>query len=215
MEPTELRTKRLLLRPWRLSDVDDVFAYASDVDWGRYLPAPQPYLRRDAVEFVARAVLTSWDQEPTLAMVFEDRAAGGVNLDLDLRHRTAELGYSVAKDLWGLGLVPEAAKALLDWGFQSFPIEKVFARADARNRQSVRVMEKCGMKQEAFLRKHHHFRGERIDEIWAACFVRSGSRGDSERRGQRLLTLRPQSERPFGWKVKRKRSPRATLSQID
>ena len=79
MEPTELRTKRLLLRPWRLSDVDDVFAYASDVDWGRYLPVPQPYLRRDAEEFVARAVLASWDQEPKLAMVFEDRAVGGVD----------------------------------------------------------------------------------------------------------------------------------------
>ena len=62
--------------------------------------------------------------------------------------------------MWGLGLVPEAAKVLIDWGFQSFAIEKVFAWADARNRQSVRVMEKCGMKQEALLRKHRHFRSE-------------------------------------------------------
>ena len=52
------------------------------------------------------------------------------------------------------------------WGFQSFAIEKVFAQADTRNRQSIRVMEKCGMKQEAFLRKHRHFRGEQVDEIW-------------------------------------------------
>ena len=86
-------------------------------------------------------------------------------LGLDLKHRTAELGYSVAKDLWGLGLVPEAAKALIDWGFQSFAIEKVFARAGSRNRQSVRVMEKCGMRQEALLRKHRHFRGGQADEI--------------------------------------------------
>ena len=48
-------------------------------------------------------------------------------LGLDLKHRTAILRYTVAKDLWGLGLVPEAAKALIDWGFQSFAIEKVFA----------------------------------------------------------------------------------------
>ena len=86
-------------------------------------------------------------------------------LGLDLKHRTAVLRYTVAKDLWGLGLVPEAAKALIDWGFQSFAIEKVFAWADARNRQSVRVMEKCGMKQEALLRKSRHFRGEQVDEI--------------------------------------------------
>ena len=67
--------------------------------------------------------------------------------------------------MWGLGLVPEAAKVHIDWGFQSFAIEKVFAWADARNRQSVRVMEKCGMKQEALLRKHRHFRSEQVDEI--------------------------------------------------
>ena len=134
MEPTELRTKRLLLRPWRLSDVDDVFAYASDVH--------EPYLRRDAEEFVAHAVLASRDQEPILGMVFENRAVGGLSLDLDLKHRTAELGYWVGKHLWGRGLAPEAAKAVIDWGFQSFPIGKVFAGKDARNRQSVRVMEK-------------------------------------------------------------------------
>ena len=86
-------------------------------------------------------------------------------LGLDLKHRAADLGYSVAKDLWGRGLVPEAAKALIDWGFQSFTIEKVFACADARDRQFVRVMEKCGMRQEALLRKSRHFRGEQVDEI--------------------------------------------------
>ena len=40
------------------------------------------------------------------------------------------------------------------------------------------------MKQEALLRKHRHFRGEQIDDIWAACFVRSGRNGDTERPGQ-------------------------------
>ena len=188
MEPVELRTKRLLLRPWRLSDVDDLFAYASDVDWGRYLTVPQPYLRRDAEEFVAHTVLTSWNQKPFLAMVFENRAVGALGLGLNVEHRTAELGYSVAKELWGLGLVPEAAEAVIDWGFQSFPIEKVFARADARNRQSVRVMEKCGMKQEAFLRKHRHFRGEQIDEIWCGLLREEWEQGRQREAGSEALS---------------------------
>jgi RimJ/RimL family protein N-acetyltransferase len=37
VDRTELRTERLLLRPWRLTDVDDAFAYASDPEWARYL----------------------------------------------------------------------------------------------------------------------------------------------------------------------------------
>ncbi len=80
-------------------------------------------------------------------------------------------------DLWGLGLVLEAAKALIDWGFQSFAIEKVFAWADARDRQSVRVMEKRGMKQEALLRKHCHFRGEQADEIWCGLLREEWEQG--------------------------------------
>ena len=57
-EPTELRTERLLLRPYTLADVDDVYAYAKDETWGRFLPVPVPYTYRDAEEYVARSVLT-------------------------------------------------------------------------------------------------------------------------------------------------------------
>ena len=39
----ELKTERLLLRPFKLEDVDDVYAYAKDPEWAEYLPGiPQP-----------------------------------------------------------------------------------------------------------------------------------------------------------------------------
>ena len=64
----ELRTERLLLRPFRLDDVDEVFEYAKDPEWAQYLGGhiPQPYTRRDAEHFVAHAVLASWDAHPVL-----------------------------------------------------------------------------------------------------------------------------------------------------
>jgi len=64
IEPTDLRTERLLLRPFRLDDVNDVVAYANDQQWSRYLVRiPYPYSRRDGEQFVglttevARAVV--------------------------------------------------------------------------------------------------------------------------------------------------------------
>ena len=43
MDSTELRTERLLLRPFAFEDVEDVLAYASDPEWSRYLiPVPDP-----------------------------------------------------------------------------------------------------------------------------------------------------------------------------
>ena len=60
-EGIELRTDRLLLRPFRLTDVDDVYAYASDPAWGKYLPVPQPYEYRDAELWAAQSVLADWE----------------------------------------------------------------------------------------------------------------------------------------------------------
>lgn len=47
--PQVIETERLVLRPFRFEDVDDVFAYASNEEWGRYLPVPYPYERVHAI----------------------------------------------------------------------------------------------------------------------------------------------------------------------
>ena len=161
---TELRTERLLLRPFRLGDVDDVFAYAADPKWGAYLFAvPQPYTRRDAEEFVSRSVLTSRETGAVFAIVLTDKVIGGINLRLETGHRRAELGYSLAREYWGRGLTPEAAQVVVDWAFQTHDLEKVYARCHVSNTQSWRVMEKLGMVREGLLRSHEDWRGIRRD----------------------------------------------------
>ena len=60
-KPTDLTTERLLLRPFSLSDIDDVLAYASDDEWAAF--HPRPYDRGAVERMVARALLTSWDKE--------------------------------------------------------------------------------------------------------------------------------------------------------
>ena len=71
--PREIRTERLLLRPFRTSDVDDVYDYAHDPEWGRFLPVPKPYLRSDAEEFIRTQLAKTWFDEPDWAMVFEGK----------------------------------------------------------------------------------------------------------------------------------------------
>ena len=103
-ERVELRTERLLLRPFEFSDVDDVLAYASEPDVGQYLSLPRPYKRDHAVEFVARQVLAEWSTRPAFAIVFEGHVVGGIGLSINRRHDSAELGYALAKPQWGRGL---------------------------------------------------------------------------------------------------------------
>ena len=149
-EPTEIRTERLLLRPISLSDVDDVLEYGSDPEWARFFD--NPYDRREAEEMVARGVLTSWDKQPWFALELDGKVVGMVWLNVDSR-LGAELAYEVARPLWGDGLGPEAARAVVDWGFRELGLSNVTAYADARNRRSWRVMEKLGMKREGRMRR--------------------------------------------------------------
>jgi RimJ/RimL family protein N-acetyltransferase len=173
MQRTVLRTERLLLRPWRLTDVDDAFAYASDPEWGRYLwNTPQPYTLHDAEEWVARCVLNRWEHDAQFAVDFEDHVIGGVRLNVtDSAGGTAGLGYNVSRAHWGKGLATEAAAAVIAWGFESLHLQRIFATADARNLASIRVMQKLGMQHEATLRRHRFYRGEHADEVWYAILA--------------------------------------------
>ncbi len=105
--PTELKTERLLLRPFRLSDIDAVLEYASDPLWAGFYP--RPYDRGATEHMVARAVLASWDRQAKFAMVLDNRMVGLVDLTVDPEHQTAELGFDLAKALWGQGIAVEAA----------------------------------------------------------------------------------------------------------
>ena len=165
--PPELRTGRLLLRPFRMDDVDDVFAYASDAEWNRYLGLPEPYTRRSAEEFVSNMVLADWETNPMWAIVHEGRVSGGINLTTRGRDQT-ELGYSIARPLWGRGLTTEAARAVIDYGFQSMGLARIYSFANIENEGSWRVMEKLGMKREGIMRSNRLVRDERVDDVFYA-----------------------------------------------
>ena len=137
----ELKTERLLLRPFKLEDVDGVFEYAKDPEWARYLllRLPQPYTRRDAEEYVARQILAVWRASPTFAIVLGSRVIGGIHLDIQENGGIAALGYGLSRAHWGKGMVPEAAKAVIDWGFEEYGLAKVYVTADLRSQPSPEV----------------------------------------------------------------------------
>lgn len=168
IERSELHTERLLLRPFRLDDTGGVLAYASDEEWSRYLPPriPYPYRRADAEEFVAGRVLEDWSENPTFAIVLDGRVVGGINLRVHAADRIGDLGYSIAREQWGRGLMTEAVEVVIDCAFRTFDLAKVVAGADERNVGSWRVMEKVGMKREGVLRSQRVTRdGSRADEV--------------------------------------------------
>ncbi len=147
--PERIETARLVLRRWTLADAEDLLAYAADPEWSRFLPVPEPYERRHADEAVARWVLEDWSTRPVWAMEIAGRASGGINLRIDHQHRKGELGYALARRHWGNGYMTEAVRAVIDAAFAALPaLARVQAGANARNRASIRVMERLGMTHE-------------------------------------------------------------------
>ncbi|HSM05450.1 MAG TPA: GNAT family N-acetyltransferase [Longimicrobiales bacterium] len=168
--PEEIRTNRLRLRPYELGDVDDVFAYARDPEWSRYLRMlPRPYELDDAERFVARQILVDRTVHPVWAIVLDDAVVGGINLRFRFEHGLAEMGYALARAHWNRGLCSEAARAVVDAAFAAHhDLNRIQARADARNGASQRVMEKIGMTREGVLRMSRIEGGEVMDEAWFA-----------------------------------------------
>jgi [ribosomal protein S5]-alanine N-acetyltransferase len=166
--PRVIETARLRLREWEFGDVDDVFSYAQDEEWRRYLRLlPFPYERRHAEEFIARQILMEQALHPNWAIELDGSVVGGINLRLDLANGLGELGYSIARRHWNRGYMTEAAGAVIDTAFSNLAdLNRIRAMTDVRNLSSQRVLEKVGMQKEGVLRQNRIERGEPMDEAW-------------------------------------------------
>jgi RimJ/RimL family protein N-acetyltransferase len=166
--PDHVVTARAGLRPFRFDDVDAVLAYANDEEWSRYMAAvPYPYLRADAIEFIARQALLDRTEHAAWAIVVDGAAVGGINVRFRHEHQVADVGWSIDRRLWGRGLVTEVAQAIVDQAFRTHAaLARICSFADSRNVASLRVMEKIGMQWEGTLRQNRLCRGVLIDEAW-------------------------------------------------
>jgi [ribosomal protein S5]-alanine N-acetyltransferase len=154
--PAELRTERLLLRPFQAGDVEDALAYRDDPEFARFLShVPQPFTRSHAEAFVALNMSEPWDRSPTFAVVLDEKLIGTVNLEVDGPARTAMLGYAIGRAWWGRGIAIEAARAVVAWGIETYGLSRIWASTDARHLRSQRVMEKLGMQRESLAPGHH------------------------------------------------------------
>jgi [ribosomal protein S5]-alanine N-acetyltransferase len=160
-----IRTQRLVLRDFRADDFDDVHAYACDPQVVQFMPWG-PNTEADTQEFLKRAEASAAVQPRleyglTMELSAEARVVGSIALHpVDLPNLTMMTGYCLRRDLWGRGLVLEAARALLDAAFSQLGLHRIFATCDVRNTGSWRVMEKLGMQREGLLRKDRMVRGE-------------------------------------------------------
>ncbi len=80
----------------------------------------------------------------------------------------AGLGYWIAPEFRGRGYATEAARAMCDVGFRVLRLHRIEASALARNRASLRVLHKAGLRREGVLRQRDRIGPEWVDRVWLA-----------------------------------------------
>jgi len=161
-----LKTQRLVLRPFHPNDVDAVFAYNSTAEWSPYLrSAAESYTRKNAEDFVSRAILQDKNMFSQFAITKGRKVIAGIGLKIDPQNKTAELKFSIAEEHRASGIATEAARAVVEHGFDSLGLFKIHTRADGGNSGMVQIFVELGMNQESLLRSHRVHGEERIDEV--------------------------------------------------
>ncbi len=155
-------TRRLLLRPWRRSDADDIVLCCNDPDIANWLPLlPSPYTLKDAHTFITDI---AWDQQRAgtgLPLAMEEpgtgRLVGSIGIGGLTGVRGAEIGYWVAAFARGRGYAAEATDALATWAFEH-GVHRVQLLAATGNVLSQRVAARAGFISEGELRGGHRGR---------------------------------------------------------
>lgn len=165
-----IQTERLLLREFADEDWRALYAYQNDVRFQEF------YEWEHRTESDTRAFVKmcrDWQaQSPRLkyqlAIVLPatNRLIGNVGLrKRDVRAHQADLGYELDPREWGNGYAAEAGEAMLRFGFEQLHLHRVWARCIANNLNSVRVLEKLGLRQEGHLRESEYFKSRYWDTL--------------------------------------------------
>jgi len=176
-----IRTERLLLRPWRMDELDIYHRMRGDPEVVRFLYG-HPLSREEARVKLAslRSTLTEPGQWTNLAVEVAEtgEVAGevGIGWESDV-HCRADIGYTFLVAHRGRGYATEAATAMVDLAFSGLRVHRVVGRLDARNTASAAVLERLGMRHEAHLVENEWVKGEWTDEsVYAVLATEWASR---------------------------------------
>jgi RimJ/RimL family protein N-acetyltransferase len=146
----ELRTERLVLRRWRDADREPFAAMNADSVVMEFLP--RVLTRAESDDFVDR-IEAAFEERGwglwAVEVVERGAFAGFVGLwpaDFEAHFTPAvEIGWRFAAPFWGQGYAPEAARAVLQFGFEQLGLQEIVSFTAVINERSQRVMQKIGM----------------------------------------------------------------------
>ncbi|HET6743309.1 MAG TPA: GNAT family N-acetyltransferase [Kribbella sp.] len=176
-------TERLELRPHRMDDLDDLFAFHSLPEVVRYTPWPvrdREQTKAALEKKLTQGELTEAGQWLVLAVELRETETviGEVLLKWESESdRQGEIGFALHSAYHGKGLAAEAARETLRLGFDDLGLHRIVAVLADQNTASAKLLERLGMRREAHHLHALHFKGEwtnqyvyaLLDDEWRAA----------------------------------------------
>jgi ribosomal-protein-alanine N-acetyltransferase len=164
-----LETERLYLRRLEKEDVKEVFALRSDKEVMKYIPRPLVKTNEEALEHIAMIdekienneginwAITLKDNPKLIGIIGHYR--------IKPEHFRAEIGYMLLPEYQGKGIIVEAIKETLNYGFQVMKLHSIEAIIDPENYASESVLQKSGFVKEAHLKENEYYEGRFLDTV--------------------------------------------------
>ena len=155
------------IRRWELSDARDLATALSNKKIQDNLRdgLPYPYTEKDGKEFISTMLAANENDTFAFAITVNGKVIGSIGAfrQTNIHNKTAELGYYIAEEYWGKGIMTEAVKQLCDYVFSHTDIIRIYAEPFSNNIGSCRVLEKAGFQYEGTLRSNALKNGNVLD----------------------------------------------------
>ena len=155
------------IRKWKLTDAKDIAVALSNKKIQDNLRdgLPYPYSEQDGIDYISSMLSANEDETFAFAITLDDKVIGsiGVFRQQNIHRQTAEMGYYIAEEYWGKGIMTDAVKQICEYVFKNSDILRIYAEPFAYNAGSCRVLEKAGFQYEGTLRNNAVKNGKVID----------------------------------------------------
>lgn len=155
------------IRKWRLSDAADLAAALSNKNILDNLRdgLPYPYTEQDGAAYISAMLAAKEEETFAFAITVNEKVVGSIGAfrQANIHRQTAEMGYYIAEEYWGKGIMTDAVKQLCTYVFNKSDIIRIYAEPFAYNTASCRVLEKAGFQYEGTLRSNAVKNGKVVD----------------------------------------------------
>jgi ribosomal-protein-alanine N-acetyltransferase len=162
-----LQTERLSLREISSEDAGEIFFLRSDKRVMKYIDRDPAQSIEDAlnwiriiVDLLQKAEAVTW----AICLKTENKMIGTITLwNIQKDHHRAEVGYALHPDWQGRGIMQEALKEVLNFGFRKMKLHSVEANVNPQNKASIKLLERNRFIREAYFRENYYYNGEFLD----------------------------------------------------